>query len=58
MIKEFVLKHPFISFLIVDTVVCHVLTFGNNILKTIMACKGVDSTTEETKETNVEVEEA
>lgn len=57
MIKEFVLKHPFISFLIVDTVVCNVITFGNNILKTILACKGVNPKTGETQETE-EAEEA
>ena len=50
MIKEFVMKHPILTILAVDAIVCNVLTFGNNILKTIMACKGVDANIKEEDE--------
>lgn len=38
--KEFIMKHPFITFLLADAIVCNVLNFGNNILKTILISKG------------------
>ena len=54
--KEFIMKHPFITFLIVDTVVCNVLNFGNNILRTITShkiiseCQVDENETEEAEE--------
>lgn len=46
--KEFALKHPFITFLLVDAVVCNVLNFGNNILRLIDRKKNEETAEEET----------
>lgn len=58
MLKEFALKHPFITFLLVDAVVCNVINFGNNILRTVLACKGVNQETTVTEEETTEEEKA
>ena len=54
MIKEFVMKHPVITFLLVDAVACNIINFGNNILRTILACKGMKADTVKDEETEEE----